>query len=150
MNPSPADVLLVIDDNPADIQLLALAWSEEGYEAEIPLHACHSCATALLWLEQARAVGQSPRGILADLMLFDHEGTVIIDVLQRLPGLSGVPLLSWSGIEVGRSITDRIATSGVRRWTKPGSWSGYADFVRRLMNVLSGRSSASHARLPIA
>ncbi len=32
--------LLVIDDNPADIHLLTLAWAEAGYDHMIPLRAC--------------------------------------------------------------------------------------------------------------
>ncbi len=44
--------------------------------------------------------------------------------------------------------TDRISRSGVRMWRKPPNWQDYAPFVRRLMNLLIGQSTASSSRLP--
>jgi CheY-like chemotaxis protein len=142
-------VLLVIDDNPADLHLLTLAWAEAGFDSAIPLHSCFSSEAAMKWLASRRG-DELPRGILADLMLFDQDGIMAIEILQKFPHLAGIPLVTWSGVDAGRSSTDRIAKSGVRMWKKPPNWQGYATFVRRLMNLLHGSSSASSSRLPIS
>jgi CheY-like chemotaxis protein len=140
-------VLLVIDDNPADIHLLTLAWSEAEYDKVVPLHACMSCAAALEWIRGLRRE-ESLSAVLTDLMLFDNDGIMAIELLQKIPRLSGVPLVTWSGIDVGRNSTDRITRTGVRMWKKPPNWQSYATFVGRLMDLLVGKSSSSSSRLP--
>jgi CheY-like chemotaxis protein len=135
-------VLLVIDDNLADIALLESAWAQSGHDSAIGTHACTSFKKAMTWLTQEMPPGCVICGVLVDLMLFDEFGTSAVDRLSDLPILKGVPVISWIGIDLGQKITDRIRKSSARVWQKPRNWLGWSEFIRRFHNVLDGRSTA--------
>jgi hypothetical protein len=135
--------VIVLDDNLADIELLATAWTQAGHDQSIGIHPCASCGEALLWLSNAAFEGSMVNGALVDLMLFDDQGRMAIDILGEQLIMRDLPVIAWSGIEMGKRQTDRMRKSPILIWKKPGNWTAYADFTLRLYSMLSSRSSGS-------
>jgi CheY-like chemotaxis protein len=140
-------IVLVIDDNAADIELLEAAWAEAGLSKSIIIQPCSSYEQALAWLRDGIPADSSITGILVDLMLFDAAGIMVVDKMSELPQLKGIPIISWSGISLGKVQTNRLKKSATRVWQKPGDWPGFAAFTRRFHNVITGRASSSSSRL---
>lgn len=139
--------VLVLDDNLGDIDLLTTAWTEAAHDQAIAIHACTSCDQALAWLDGGLPPGGVVSGALVDLMLFDRAGRAAVDMLAEQHVLKQVPIIAWTGIEVGKRRTDRLSKA-LRVWKKPRDWTAYADFTLRLYQALSRRSSGSSTRLP--
>lgn len=142
----PADmrsIALVIDDNPAELDLLTIAWTNAGHDQSIAIHSCTSCKEAVFWLRNWRTPNHVVSGVLVDLMLFDAAGRAAVDVISEMPILDDVPIIVWTGIDFAEEQTARIKKSATRVWKKPGNWSGYGDFTRRLFNVLDSRNAPS-------
>jgi CheY-like chemotaxis protein len=138
---------LVIDDNPADIDLLVAAWTAAGLGESIGIHSCSTYEQALRWLRDGVPAGATVSGVLVDLMLFDAAGMLVVDTMSELPLLRGIPIISWSGINLGKVQTSRIKKSAARVWQKPVDWPSHAAFIRRFHDVITGRASSSSARL---
>lgn len=142
--------ILVLDDNLADIELLATAWTQAGHDQSIGIHPCTSCEEAVGWLRGRVFPSGAVSGALVDLMLFDDRGKAAFDILAAQSILKSLPIIAWTGIELGQRHTDRMKQSAIRVWKKPGNWTAYADFSLRLYTALNRRSSGSTTRLPIA
>jgi CheY-like chemotaxis protein len=136
-------IALVIDDNPAELDLLTIGWTNAGHDQSISIHSCTSCKEAVFWLHEWKTPNHVVSGVLVDLMLFDAAGRAAVDVLSELPMLDAVPIIVWTGIDFAAEQTSRIRKSATRVWKKPGSWSGYGDFIRRFYNVLDSRNAPS-------
>jgi CheY-like chemotaxis protein len=141
--------VLVLDDNLGDIDLLATAWTEAEHDQAMGIHSCTSCDEAMDWLGGGIPQGFVVSGALVDLMLFDSAGRAAIDVLGEQQILKNVPIIAWTGINVGKLQTDRMKKA-LRVWKKPGDWTAYADFTLRLYNAIGRCSSGSSTRLPTA
>lgn len=142
----PADkhsIALVIDDNPAELDLLTIGWTNAGHDHSIAIHSCTSCKEALFWLHEWKTPAHVVSGVLVDLMLFDAAGRAAVDVISELPILSEVPIIVWTGIAFEEKQTARIKKSATRVWKKPGGWSEYGEFIRRFHNVLDSRNAQS-------
>jgi CheY-like chemotaxis protein len=138
-------LVLVIDDNPADIELFETAWAPVGRHHSIDIHACTSCNEAVRWLRDGVPPGHAVVGALVDLMLFDAAGHAAVDIISALPLLNGVPVISWSGIDIGATQTDRIRKSATRVWTKPHNWTAWSAFVRRFSDLLNRQSAPARS-----
>jgi hypothetical protein len=150
MNPEATPVVLVIDDNSADIELLEAAWSEAGLDQSISISSFTHYDRAMAWLHDGMPADSPLAGVLVDLLLFDASGKMIIENICDMPSLQGIPIISWSGIDAGKMQTDRIRKSSARIWGKPADWSAYTGFIRRFYDVISGGPSSASPRLPLA
>jgi CheY-like chemotaxis protein len=146
----PADmhsIALVIDDNPAELDLITIGWTNAGHDQSIAIHTCTSCKEAVFWLHEWKTPNHVVSGVLVDLMLFDASGRAAVDVMSDLPVLIDVPIIAWTGIDFAEEQMARIKKSAARVWKKPGTWSGYGDFIRRFYNVLDSRNASSSLEL---
>jgi CheY-like chemotaxis protein len=148
----PADtqsIALVIDDDLADLDLLAIGWANAGHDASIAIHTCTSSKEAIFLLHVWKTPGIVVSGVLVDLMLVDADGCAAVDVMSALPILNDVPIIAWSDGEDEEKASVRLARPSTRVWKKPGNWSEYADFIRRFRTLLDGRSTACSTELAI-
>lgn len=120
---------------------------DAGYDQSIGIFACHSYEEALNWLRYEMPVAYVICGALVNLMLLDGYQTSGVDRLSELPILKDVPVISWVGVELGQTVTDRIRVSTTRVWEKPSNWLAWSDFIRRFHKFLDRRSKSSNTNL---
>jgi CheY-like chemotaxis protein len=150
MNAAIQPILLVVDDNLADIALLETAWMHAGHDKTIGIFVCNSYDEAMVWLRDDIPHSYVISGVLVDLMLRDGVGTAAVNRLSALPILKDVPVISWIGSEIGQTVTESITSSSIRVWEKPRNWLGWSDFIRRFHQLLDVRSKSSRTRLTTA
>jgi len=88
MNAAIQPILLVVDDNLADIALLETAWMHAGHDKTIGIFVCNSYDEAMVWLRDDIPHSYVISGVLVDLMLRDGVGTAAECIAdpQRCPG----------------------------------------------------------------
>jgi DNA-binding response OmpR family regulator len=117
--------ILVVDDEPDLIEMLAFNLRAEGYEVI-------TAATGLEALNQARIA--LPDLILLDLMLPELDGLAVCEILQRLPSTASIPVIILSAWK--SRVTQAIGlANGAREYiTKPFS---PREVIHRIRDVLS-------------
>lgn len=147
----PADnaTILILDDNLGDIHLLTTAWTEGRYDETVGIHACTACTEAVDWLANGKPPSCVVRGVLVNLMLYDADGRAASDLLGEQPALEKVPIIAWTGLDVGKWHTDRMRRTR-RIWKKPNNWLAFADFTQRLYRAFAGISPDPDAVRSIA
>jgi PAS domain S-box-containing protein len=101
--------VLVVEDDPALAQVLALLFAEHGVNA---VHA----STAKGALRLSREV--APDLLLLDLLLPDADGFALVDWLREDPSLSGVPLVVYSALELDDKEKSRLRLGPSEFFTK--------------------------------
>ncbi len=104
--------ILVVDDEPDMVELLAFNLESEGYEVITAVNGLEA-------LNQARAV--LPDLIVLDLMLPELDGIAVCEILRRLPSTAPIPILiltAWKS-EASRSVG--LASGAEDYMTKPFS-----------------------------
>jgi len=126
--------ILIVDDEPDIVELLAFNLKAEGYEVV-------TAASGLEALNQARAT--LPDLILLDLMLPELDGLAVSEILHRLPSTAPIPIIiitAWKS-ELSRVIG--LATGAEDYVTKPFS---PRDLVRRVNRTLRSHGVKSLER----
>lgn len=126
--------ILVVDDEPDIVELVAFNLRAEGFEV-------FSAGSGPEALNQARA--HLPDLIVLDLMLPDLDGVAVREILRRLPSTAPIPVImltAWSS-ELARIIG--LETGAEDYLTKPFS---PRELVLRVKNALRA-ASEKDARL---
>lgn len=85
--------ILVIDDDPALLEVLSWALEEAGYTVA----AVTSGREALQWIQAAEAVGEPPVLVLLDLAMPGMSGQQVAAALRRQWGANSLPIIVISG-----------------------------------------------------
>jgi DNA-binding response OmpR family regulator len=123
-----AQKILVVDDEPDIVELVAFNLEAEGYEVL-------TASNGLEALNSARA--DLPDLIILDLMLPELDGLSVCEILRRLPSTAPIPVImltAWKG-ELSRIIG--LDTGAEDYITKPFS---PRDLVARVNQALRARS----------
>lgn len=126
-----AQKILVVDDEPDIVELVAFNLKAEGYEVI-------TAATGPEALNRARAA--LPDLIVLDLMLPELDGISVCEILHRLPSTAFIPIImltAWKS-EISRLIGLNIGAA--EYITKPFS---PRDLVDRVNNLLLHHQSKS-------
>lgn len=89
---SEAHTILVIDDDPAILEIIAWALEDAGYTVA----AVNSGREALQWIQAAEAVGEPPALILLDLAMPEMNGQQVVTALRQKWGAKIVPFIVMS------------------------------------------------------
>jgi DNA-binding response OmpR family regulator len=81
--------ILIIDDDPDILDMLAWVLEEEGY----PVAAVTSGREALQWIQAAEAVGEPPALILLDLAMPGMSGSQVVVALRQKWGAKVSPII---------------------------------------------------------
>lgn len=81
--------ILVIDDDPAILEIIAWALEDAGYTVT----AVNSGREALQWIQAAEAVGEPPALILLDLLMPEMNGQQVVTALRQQWGGKSVPIV---------------------------------------------------------
>lgn len=102
--------VLVVDDQPAMLNLLVAALEPTGFNVLVALQG----EMALLLLDQI-----TPDAILLDAMMPGIDGFEICRQIKRRPALALVPVIFMTGLTDTSNIVDGLAAGGVDYITKP-------------------------------
>jgi PAS domain S-box-containing protein len=117
--------VLVVEDDPALAQVLSMLFAEHGVNA---VHA----STARGALRLSREV--APDLLLLDLLLPDADGFALVDWLREDPGLSGVPLVVYSALELDDKEKSRLRLGPSEFFTKTRT--NPEEVERRVLDLL--------------
>jgi CheY-like chemotaxis protein len=114
--------ILVVDDNLANVKLLRLALSAEGYEVQ----------TALTGAEALRVIATDPPAlVLMDIRLPDIDGLTVTRMVKSHPRTKGVPVLVVTAHAM-RGDAERARAAGCDDYlTKPIDTRSLPAVVRR-------------------
>jgi DNA-binding response OmpR family regulator len=124
---SRRDYVLVIDDEPAIVELLvALLYEDEGF----PVHTAHSVRQLL-----AHAPADPPGLILLDATLPGESADEVVPSLRRLPGWVQTPIVLCSGQDCLREIAERVGATTYL--SKPFSLDTVAGLAHRYISPVA-------------
>lgn len=81
--------ILIIEDEPAILQLLVLVLAKEGYE----IHTCQTGREAIAKMKQVR-----PHLVLLDVMLPGMDGRAVASIMSEDDDLNSIPVLITSAL----------------------------------------------------
>ena len=145
--------ILVIDDNPSDVDFLRLALKEQAAE-EFDLDVIADGARALEFIhnQSDTQVDTSPRVILLDLHLPKHDGIEILRTIRDEPALNHIDVIVLTG-GASRREEEEIRRLGAHLRPKPVLLSGFAELAAEVIAICnalqsggdSGRKSSAMA-----
>jgi CheY-like chemotaxis protein len=127
--------VLLVEDNPDDIELTRLAFDEAGITH--PLVVVHDGALALDWLfargvHAGRDPAQRPALVLLDLNLPKLDGRDVMQAIRAEPAFSDLPVVALSSSGEPFDI-DASFASGVDSYLqKPVDFARFVEDMRRL------------------
>lgn len=133
--------VLLVDDNPGDVELTSIAFEESGLPAELQAVTSGGEAMALL----ARLVDEDrealPEVILLDLNLGDGTGHDLLPFLKNVEPLSSIPvvILTTSDSDNDRFRATKLGANDYM--VKPNSFAEFVVMIQRLAPILDGRSA---------
>ena len=139
---APNPCLLVIEDNPADVQLLQFTLLDAGLQCEIVT--ISDGQQALAWVashEEADTPGVKPQLLIVDLNLPKHDGIEILEAMQHNPALAVLPVLVLSSSPSPRDAARVTAFPNTRYMTKPSDLDGYAELATVLRQMLDAQNA---------
>lgn len=123
--------MLLIEDNPADIELAREAFEGSGMEILI----ARDGVEALESLRRAAETHQAlPDLILVDLNLPRLDGRQVIEKLKRDPSLSHIPAIVLSSSEALTDINESYERGANCYLKKPADFVAFQDLVRAIKN----------------
>ena len=141
MNRRSKPFIVVIEDNPADVQLLELALDDIALECDCKV--IQDGAEALAWVRSFES-GEGTQLQLPDLAVVDlnlpkNDGIEILTAMMN-GRLSGVPALVLSSSPSPRDVARVRAFPNTRYLTKPSLLEQYAELGRAMREMLDSSS----------
>jgi chemotaxis family two-component system response regulator Rcp1 len=128
--------ILVVEDNPADVQLFALALEEANLDCELTV--LRDGGEALAWVRRAGEEAGQPIPDIAviDLNLPKNDGIEVLDAMHRCPVLAWIPKLILSSSPSPVDIARATAFPNTRYLTKPCFLDQYGELGRAIVELL--------------
>ncbi len=104
------DRVLVVDDNPKNLQIIAALLSENNYSVEVALNG----TSAIKWLEV-----EPFDAVLLDIMMPVLNGFETCDIIKENPDNANIPIIFLTARQDIESITEGFEKGGVDFITKP-------------------------------
>jgi two-component system, response regulator len=110
--------ILVIEDCPADIALLRIAFDSQGQEYDLDV--LHDGEEALRFIHEHRTGIRAPEPcvIVLDISLPKHDGMEVLKALRRDPALYHIHVVVWSSFANPKQAAE-VEKFGVLHRTKP-------------------------------
>jgi CheY-like chemotaxis protein len=139
--------ILLVEDNPADIELLTQALEEVAPAATISV--LTSAEAGLLYVRSAvRLTRDLPFDLLLlDLYLPQGSGYDVLQALKRDPYTKHLPVLVWTGFHSVGEMSRAYSVGANAYIPKPTGWEGMVRFCRHLVGFWCGLAFLpGHAR----
>ncbi|HZQ91322.1 MAG TPA: response regulator [Terriglobales bacterium] len=131
---TPAQRVLVVDDNPADLQLVGEALTSAGYAVS----SAHDGAAALAMLEKSR-----PDFVLLDLIMPGMDGFQVLQRIRQNPDLCELPVFVLTGKDLTRAEMDVLRRDAEGCFQKGENWK--SDLIARLRTLAASDRSKEKA-----
>ena len=129
--------LLVVDDNPGDIELLRFAF--ETAEEALELRIAHDGDAALEELERAANAGDLPELVLLDLNMPRRDGFGVLSELQERRLYPGLTVAVWTSSTAARDRDRALGSGAIAVLAKPSGIDEYAAMIRTLRGLVRPR-----------
>jgi chemotaxis family two-component system response regulator Rcp1 len=141
---STAESILLIEDNPGDVQLLRQALDD--IHCTVRVHAVPTVADAIAWL---REHGSSPSAHQADLIVLDLNlpavhGMMGLELIKATEDWSRIPVLIFSSSARRSEQAECKAQGAIDFWVKPVDYAGYLICANNLAEVIKSRGVVEH------
>jgi CheY-like chemotaxis protein len=134
--------LLVVDDNPADIDLLRDAFAELNIAVDLTTAA--DGLEALGVLEHVvNAASAAPAGILLDLNMPQMHGRDVLTFIKSTPRLAHIPTIVVTSSASPHDRRDCMKLGADAYFTKPGTLEGLNELIRGVEQVIKAGPSRS-------
>ena len=125
-----SDILLLIEDNPADIDLTRDSFAEANNELSIEVATDGVEAMSYLKRENQFHDAVRPRLILLDLNLPRLDGRDVLREIKAAKSLRQIPVIVWSSSGSGKDIADCYDLGANCYLVKPLDLRTYRDTIR--------------------
>lgn len=127
----PVDILLV-EDNPADVELTREAFEQSGLESK--LHVATNGVDALRFLRQEGEFTNAPRPaiVLLDLNLPRKGGREVLSEMKQDASLRTIPVVILSSSAASQDVMTSYGLNANSYIQKPTNFSRYLDIVKAL------------------
>jgi CheY-like chemotaxis protein len=134
--------ILIIEDNPQEVELLRMALDRLAEPYELIVLADGAEALRYVRLYHAGIPEPEPCVILLDIHLPKYDGLEVLDALKREPGLReiGVVVLASGAVRSQERI--RIEKMGATLRQKPGDFTGCLELAADAMDLCKGMAPA--------
>jgi CheY-like chemotaxis protein len=122
MAPNDKPSILLVEDNPADVQLFGFALEDAGLDCELMVIRDGGDALQLV----RRATSPIADVAVIDLNLPKNDGIEILEAIRSNPALTGMPVLILSSSPSPRDISRVSAFPNTQYLTKPSFLDQYA------------------------
>ena len=138
--------MLMVDDNPADHQLIRLACDDAGLRVEQLAAYDGRQAQVLL---QAMAAGKPAIAlVLLDLNMPGIDGRQVLAWARAQPPLRNLPILVLTSSQAPTDRRDALALGASGFLIKPGDYAGLVPIVERIRQVLATTCNVPNANSP--
>ena len=133
----PPKVILVVEDNPADVTLLQVAYRKYG-QLPYRLYSVYDRESALAFLRQEGMFAGMPRPVLVllDIGLPTLDGWQVLETLRATPALAILPVVMLTGIMTSRDEEQKAALQPLACFVKPMQMEAYQPLVEALEKLL--------------
>lgn len=123
--------ILIVDDNPNDVEL-ALTALDDVSAGDAEVSVASSGPEALAMLRAARERGQLPDLILLDLKMPQMDGLAVLDAIRTEAGMEGIPVVMLTTSGESRDIRASYAHGASAYVVKPLDFTQFREALRTI------------------
>lgn len=129
----PCGAILLVEDNPADVELAAIAIKQS--RPDVAIHVVHTGDDALAFLNRQGEHEDAPVPdlVLLDLNLPGRAGTEVLDVIKSDASLRTIPVIMFSNSNAAADVEAAYRNGANAYLLKPME---YADIKEAMANLL--------------
>ncbi|MBA3685440.1 MAG: response regulator [Planctomycetes bacterium] len=132
--------VLLVEDNPADVELLHEAFRECAVHATLHVSPDGCDAVGFLHRQHRHLLAPRPDLIILDLNLPKLDGQTVLQIVKHDPELRAIPVVVLSTAATPAIIARCKALSIAAYVTKPSRWEDVCDSVRDIGRLLPDRA----------
>lgn len=128
--------VLLVEDNPADIQLTRIAFEESGLAVRLEAVTSYREGKQLFEFLAAAPAENKPRLILLDLNLVDGSGLDLLAYLKQQSNLREVPVVVVTTSDYPEDRARSVALGATDYVVKPNSFDRFVEILQGLAPLL--------------
>jgi two-component system, chemotaxis family, response regulator Rcp1 len=136
-----ARIVLMVDDNPADVNLVREALKENAHRSQIDTVGDGEEAMAFLHRKGIHAGKLRPDLVILDLSLPKKDGRAVLAELKSDPGLHGIPVVIFSTSRLSQDIARSYELGANCYVNKPGNLKEFFAAVKAIEEFWFGLTS---------
>lgn len=129
--------ILIVDDDPDDIDLLRSALHEIGVKE---VHGVYSMQKAIEFLQPIVAINDLPKLIITDLNMPCHNGYELLKFVKTSPRYLHIPVIVFSTSLLGKEIQTSLALGALEYIPKPVLVEDYIDLAVKIKSLINNGS----------